>query len=175
MYDYLEDLNKKTYLSIELGLQSSFDESLKFLNRGHTREEFAKCVKSLRKRDIEVVVHLINGIPGETLDMMVETARFIDSLDVQGVKFHMLYIEEGTELARLYEKEPFYLLTRLEYMEILGKQIEVLDKKIVVHRLLSGPDNKKLIEPKWLFGKFKNLNAIEKYFKDNDIIQGKKK
>lgn len=175
VYDYLEELSKRIYLSIELGLQSSFNESLDFLNRGHTKEEFGDCVENLRKRGIEVVVHLINGIPGESKSMMIENVRFINELDVQGVKFHMLYIEKGTRLAKMYEEKPFRLLTDIEYIDILASQIEVLDEGIVVHRLLSGPDNGKLLAPKWLFGKFKNLNAIERYFKDKGVIQGNKK
>lgn len=174
VYEYLNELNKRTYLSIELGLQSLFDDTLRLLNRGHTRDEFTDCVKELRKRDIDVVVHVINGLPGETPSMMLDTIRYINSLDVQGIKFHMLYIEEGTRLADIYKEKPFSLLSREEYIKILAKQLEILDRKIVVHRLVSGPDNRKLIQPKWLLGKFTNLNAIEKYLEDNDIRQGSK-
>lgn len=163
VYDYLEDLNKRTYLSIELGLQSAHDETLKYLNRGHTVSEFTECVKELRKRGIDVVVHIINGLPYETKNMMIETIKYVNGLDVQGIKFHMLYIERGTLIESIYRKEKFPLLSREEYIEILGEQIKLLDKNIVVHRLLSGPNNKLLIEPKWLIGKFKNLNAIEDY------------
>lgn len=173
IYDYLEELNKRTYLSIELGLQSSDNRTLAYLNRGHTQEEFTACVCELRKRNIDVVVHIIDGLPFETEEMMCKTIEYVNSLGVQGIKFHMLYVETGTKLASMYEKEEFYLLSQEEYIRILGRQISLLDEFVVVHRLLSGPDNKKLIAPKWLLGKFKNLNAIEKYLEENDIWQGK--
>lgn len=175
IYDLLEEINQKTYLSIELGLQSSFDETLKFLNRGHTVDEFTSCVRELRRRKIDVVVHVINGLPYETEEMMIETIKYVNSLNVQGIKFHMLFIEEETALAELYDREHFTLLSQEEYVRILGKQLEMLDKEVVVHRLLSGPDNKKLIEPKWLVGKFKNLNYIEMFLRDHNIKQGQKK
>lgn len=175
VYDYLEELASRTFLTVELGLQSSHDQTLIFLNRGHTRDEFIECVKKLKRLNINVVVHVINGIPGETEDMMLETIKFINSLNVDGIKFHMLYIEEGTKLAQLYRKEQFKLLSRDEYIRILGQQISMLNENIVVHRLCSGPDNKKLIEPRWLLGKFSILNEIERYFIDNDIYQNNKK
>lgn len=172
VYDYLEELSKKTFLTIELGLQSAHDETLKFLNRGHTVEQFTKCVKELKKRGINVVVHIINGIPLETTDMMLDTIRYIDELGVDGVKFHMLYIEEGTALAKMYREKKFPLMTKSEYIEILGKQLELLDKNIVVHRLVSDPNREKLIEPLWLVRKFETLNAIDDYLEENDIRQG---
>lgn len=174
VYDYLEDLSRRTYLSIELGLQSMHDVTLQKINRGHTLEEFTACVKNLRGRGIDVVVHIIDGLPGEDEKMMIETCKYIDSLGVQGIKFHALYVEEGTTLAQMYKRKPFALLTREEYFRIVGKQLECLSSDIVVHRLLSGPDNKKLIAPTWMLGKFVNLNAMEKYFKDKNIFQGKK-
>lgn len=172
VYDYLEDLNKRTYLTIELGLQSSHDTTLAFLNRGHTRDEFTACVKELKKRGIDVVVHIINGLPNETEDMMLDTIRYVNQLQPQGIKFHMLYIERGTRLCRIYEKRPFSLLTRDEYIKILCKQLAILDERIVIHRLVSDPNAKKLVEPKWLTKKFEILNDIDRYLCDYDIVQG---
>lgn len=175
VYDYLEDLSNRTYLTIELGLQSAHDKTLRRINRGHTVDDFTKCVKELRHRNIDIVVHIINGLPGENEEMMLETIKYINSLGVQGIKFHMLYIEEGTVLAEIYKKNPFTLLTREKYIQIVGKQLALLNPEIVVHRLISGPDNRKLLAPKWLLGKFTNLNAIEKYLEKNNIVQGQKK
>jgi len=87
----------------------------------------------------------------------------------------MLYVEKGTKLANIYEKESFKLLSKEEYIRILGMQISILNKDIVIHRLCSGPDNKKLIEPRWLLGKFLVLNEIDKYLLENNIYQGNKK
>lgn len=173
--DYLVELNKRTFLSIELGLQSSHDETLQLINRGHTVLEFTDCVTRLKKYDINVVVHIINGFPNENEDMMLKTISYINELKIDGIKFHMLYIEEGTRLAKMYIKKPFHLLSREEYVDILGKQLSVLDGKIVVHRLLSDPNIGKLIEPLWLNGKFVNLNFITKYLEQNKIYQGSKK
>lgn len=174
VYDYLEDLSKRTFLTVELGLQSSHDETLKYLNRGHTREEFTKCVREFKKRGIHVVVHIINGIPVETESMMLDTIEYINELEVDGIKFHMLYIEKGTPLARMYNKNKFNLLSKDEYICILAKQLALLDKNIVVHRLVSDPNRENLIEPKWLVRKFETLNAIDDYLKKNDIWQGTK-
>lgn len=174
VYDYLEDLSKRTFLTIELGLQSSKNETLKFLNRGHTREEFTECVRELKRRNIEVVAHIINGIPGESEEDMLDNVRYLNGLGIDGIKFHMLYIEKGTKLASMYEERPFKLLTREEYIRILGRQLEILNSSIVVHRLTSDPNREKLIEPKWLERKFITLNAIDKYFLKNDIYQGSK-
>lgn len=173
--EYLKDLNSRTYLTIELGLQSSHDETLKFLNRGHTRDDFTKCVKKLEDARINVVVHVINGLPFEDEDMMLDTVRYVNSLGVQGIKFHMLYIEEGTILAKIYKNKPFRLLTEDEYIEILIKEIKILDKNIVIHRLVSDPNREKLIEPQWLSGKFRILNEIDRRLEKYDVYQGGKK
>jgi len=173
--DYLENLNKRTFLTIELGLQSSFNETLKRINRGHTREEFAKTVKKLKEKNINVVAHIINGLPNETEEMMVETCKFLNKLDIDGIKIHMLYLEQGSKITEEYQNKKFHILTKDEYIKILGKELEVLNKNIVIHRLTSGPDRNKLIKPKWLNSKFTLLNEIEKYLEDNDIWQGQKR
>ncbi len=173
VYDYLEELSKRTNLTIELGLQSSFDETLNLLNRGHSKGDFTNCVHELKRRGIDVVVHIINGLPYETEEMMFETLKYVNSLKPHGIKFHMLYIEEGTRLCKMYEKSPFPILSRNEYIRILGKQIGMLDKDIVIHRLISDPNAQKLVEPKWLTRKFELLNDIDKYLVQNDIVQGK--
>jgi len=172
--DYLSDLNKRTYLTIELGLQSSFDTTLEYINRHHTKDEFGDAVINLHKRGINVVAHIINGLPNETKDMMIETAKYVNSLNVDGIKIHMLYIEEGTKLASIYKSSPFHILTKKEYIEVVGEQLKVLNKNIVIHRLTSGPDKNKLITPIWLLKKFSLLNDIDKYLCENNIYQGEK-
>ena len=96
--DYLEDLSKRTYLTVELGLQTIHDETSKFINRCHTLECFHDCVKELRRRNINVVVHIINGLPYETKEMMLETVKYLNKLDIQGIKIHMLSIVKDTKL-----------------------------------------------------------------------------
>ena len=170
--EYLSDLNKRTFLTVELGLQSSFDETLEYINRRHTKEDFVNAVIKLKEHKIAVVAHIINGLPGENEDMMIETAKFINSLDIDGIKIHMLYIENGTKLANIYKNNPFHILTKDEYIKIVTKQLKVLKKDIVIHRITGDPDKSKLIAPEWLVKKFVVLNDIDKYLKINDIYQG---
>ena len=107
--DYLEELNKRTYLTIELGLQTIHEKTSKLINRGHTLEEFDSMVKKLRNRNIDVVVHIINGLPYETEDMMLDTVKHLNTLDIQGIKIHMLNIVKNTTLETLYNKEHFHI------------------------------------------------------------------
>lgn len=173
VYDYLSELNERTFLTIELGLQSSFDETLNLINRGHTKKEFTCCVHELKKRGIKVVVHIINGLPYETEEMMYDTVRYINSLGIDGIKFHMLYIEKGTKLYTLYKEKKFPILTRDEYIKIVCNQISMLNSNIVIHRLVSDPSREKLVEPLWLTNKFEILNEIDKCLEKNDLFQGK--
>lgn len=171
--DYLEELNKRTYLTIELGLQTIHEKTSKLINRGHTLEEFDSMVKKLRNRNIDVVVHIINGLPYETEDMMLDTIKHLNTLDIQGIKIHMLNIVKDTPLETLYNKEHFHILSKDEYIDIVIKQLELLNSKIVIHRITSDPDVSTLIEPTWLIKKFCLLNDIDKEMVKRDTYQGK--
>lgn len=171
--DYLEELSKGTFLTIELGLQTIHEKTSKLINRGHTLKEFDDMVKKLRERKINVVVHIINGLPYETKEMMLDTVRHLNTLDIQGIKIHMLNIVKDTPLEKLYEKERFHLLTKEEYIDIVISQLEILPPEIVVHRVTSDPDIETLIEPKWLVKKFCVLNDIDKEMVKRDTYQGK--
>lgn len=171
--DYLEELSKRTFLTIELGLQTIHEKTSKLINRGHTLKEFDDMVKKLRERKINVVVHIINGLPYETKEMMLDTVRHLNTLDIQGIKIHMLNIVRDTPLEKLYEKEKFHLLTKEEYIDTVISQLEILPPEIVVHRVTSDPDMETLIEPKWLVKKFCVLNEIDKEMVKRDSYQGK--
>lgn len=171
--DYLEELSKRTFLTIELGLQTTKEDSSILINRGHTLGEFDDMVKKLRDRNINVVVHIINGLPYENEDDMLNTVRHLNKLDIQGIKIHMLNIVKDTPLEILYNKEKFHILTKEEYIDIVIKQLELLDEKIVIHRITADPDIKSLVEPKWLVKKFCVLNDIDKEMKRRDTYQGK--
>ncbi len=171
--DYLEDLNKRTFLVIELGLQTIHDKTSKLINRCHTLKEFDDMVKNLRERNINVSVHIINGLPYETKEMMLDTVRHLNTLDIQGIKIHMLNIIKDTPLEKLYKKEKFHLLTKEEYIDITINQLELLDPKIVIHRITSDPDPKELLGPDWLIKKFGVLNDIDKEMVRRDTYQGK--
>ena len=170
--DYLTLLNKRTYLTIELGLQTIHENTSKLINRGHTLKEFTDTVKRLRERNIDVVVHIINGLPYETKEMMLETVKFVNTLDIQGIKIHMLNIIKDTPLETLYNKEHFHILTKEEYIDIVISELELLDSKIVIHRITADPDPKTLIEPTWLLKKTVLLNDIDKEMKRRNTYQG---
>ena len=170
--DYLEELNKKTYLTIELGLQTIHEKTSILINRCHTLECFTDMVKELRKRNIDVVVHIINGLPYETKEMMIETVKFLSKLDIQGIKIHALSILKDTRLEELYNKTHFKTLSREEYIEIVCDQLEYLREDIVVHRITGDPKVEDLVEPNWLIKKVTILNDIDKEMKRRDSYQG---
>ena len=170
--DYLTALNKKTYLTIELGLQTIHESTTKLINRCHTLECFEKMVKKLRDRNINVVVHIINGLPYETKEMMIETAKYLNKLDIQGIKIHMLHILKGTKLAKIYNEKPFHVLTKEEYIDIVCDQLEYINENIVINRITGDPSIDDLIEPNWLVKKFCVLNDIDKEMVKRDSYQG---
>ena len=170
--DYLTDLNKRTFLTIELGLQTIHDKTSKLINRCHSLEEFENMVKKLRERKINVVVHIINGLPYETKEMMLDTIKYLNTLDIQGIKIHMLHIVSDTALARLYSEKHFHVLTRDEYVDIVCDQLELLRSDIVINRITGDPDPNELIEPTWLIKKFCVLNEIDKEMARRDTYQG---
>ena len=172
--DYLEDLSKRTYLMVELGLQTIHETTSKLINRCHTTKEFDEMVKKLRARNINVIVHIINGLPYETKEMMLETIKYINQLDIQGVKIHMLHIVKDTPLATMYQKNPFHVLSQEEYVDIVIDQLELLRPEIVIHRITGDPVKEDLIAPTWLLKKFCVLNEIDKEMVKRDTYQGKK-
>ncbi len=171
--DYLSDLNSRTYLTIELGLQTIHDKTSNLINRCHTLQEFSEMVLKLRKRNINVVVHIINGLPYETKDMMIETVKYLNTLDIGGIKIHMLHILKNTKLEALYKKEKFHVLSKDEYIDIVVSQLEFLRPSIVIHRITGDPKVDDLIEPTWLIKKFVVLNDIDKELKRRNTYQGK--
>ena len=170
--EYLEELSKRTFLTIELGLQTIHEETSKLINRCHTVEQFDEMVNKLRERGINVVVHIINGLPFETEDMMLETVKHLNTLDIQGIKIHMLHIIKDTGMANLYEKTHFHVLSKEEYIDIVIKELEILDPKIVVNRITSDPDKDTLVEPRWLCEKCQLLNDIDKEMVKRNTYQG---
>ncbi len=172
--EYLSELNKKTYLTIELGLQTIHENTAKLINRGHDLKTFTEMVKKLRDKNIDVVVHIINGLPYETKEMMLDTVKYLNKLDIQGIKIHMLQILKDTKLEKIYKNNPFKLLTKDEYIEIVCEQLQYLKENIVIHRLTGDPKIEDLIAPDWVIKKIDVLNGIDKYMAKNDIIQGQK-
>ena len=172
VYDYLEELSKRTNLVVEIGLQTIHEKTAKLINRGHTLECFNECIHELRKRNIDVVVHVINGLPYETKEDMIETIKYVSSLDIQGIKIHMLFILKGTPLEKMYNLTHFHILTKEEYIDIVCDELEYLREDIVVNRITGDPIKELTIEPKWLFKKFCVLNDIDKEMVKRDSYQG---
>lgn len=171
--DYLSDLNKKTFLTIEMGLQSSNNETLKLINRGHTKEDFVLGVKKLKERNIFVCAHIINGLINDDINDMVNTAKLLNDIGVDAVKIHMLYIAKGTKLDSLYKSKPFHVLSKEEYTNIVIKQLEYLNEDIVIERITGDPIKETLVEPTWLLKKFCVLNDIDKEMVKRNTYQGK--
>lgn len=170
--DYLEELNKKTYLTIELGLQTTKKETTKLINRCHSLQCFEDMVKKLRERNIDVVVHIINGLPYETKKDMLNTVKYLNKLDIQGIKIHMLSITKDTPIEKMYQEKKFKLLSKEEYIDIVVDQLELLREEIVIHRITGDPKLDELIEPTWLTKKFCVLNDIDKEMVRRDTYQG---
>lgn len=170
--DYLEELSKKTFLTIELGLQTIHEKTSVLINRCHSLKQFEDMVVKLRKRNINVCVHIINGLPYETEEMMLDTVRYLNKLDIQGIKIHMLYIIKDTVIDTMYKKERFKILSKEEYIDIIIKQLELLRPEIVINRITSDPDKETLVEPRWLVDKCQLLNDIDKEMKRRNTYQG---
>ena len=172
--DYLEKLSKRTYLTIELGLQTIHEKTSNLINRCHSLKCFEDMVLELRKRNINVVVHIINGLPYETKEMMIDTVKYLNNLDIQGIKIHMLHILKNTILDKMYKEKPFHVLSKEEYVDIVCDQLEYLRKEIVITRITGDPKVDDLVEPNWLVKKFCVLNDIDKELVRRDSYQGKK-
>ena len=172
IYAYLADLHKRVPLQIELGLQTIHDKTAKLINRKTEMSEFIYAIKRLREIGIEIVVHIINGLPYETKEEMLETIKFINTLDIQGVKIHSLLVLRNTALARLFEKEQFKILSLEEYVDITVSQIELLRPDIIIHRVGADSSLEDLIEPLWTRKKLVVMNEIDKLLRKKDSYQG---
>ena len=168
----LEELNKKTYVSVEYGLQSIHDRTLELINRGHTAADFSDAVNRTRARSIEVCAHVILGLPGENKDDMLTTARAVGRMDIQGIKIHLMYVIRGTKLHEMYEKGEYRCLGRDEYIDILCEFIALLPPGMIIHRLTGDPHREELAAPLWALEKNENLNMIWDTLKKRNLRQG---
>jgi len=172
--DYLEELNHGTYLWVELGLQSIHDRTMEWMGRGHDYAQFLKGLDQLRSRGIQVCVHIILGLPGETKTDMLETAQAVAKMPLQGIKLHLLHVLRGTPLATMYQREPFDLMTKDDYVSLVVDILEILPQEMVIHRLTGDGPPKDLIGPLWSRKKWEVLNAIDAELERRNTWQGKK-
>lgn len=170
--DYLGELNTRIPVQIELGLQTIHESTSKLINRAHDLACFDDAVKQLRKRNIEVIVHIINGLPFETKEMMIETIKHINTCDIQGIKIHMLHLMEKTKMGYQYKKNPWPLLSLEDYVDITVDQIGWLRKDIIIHRLTGDAPSSMLIAPHWTKRKFVVTNEIDKKMRALNLWQG---
>jgi len=173
--DYLAELNERLYLWVELGLQTTFEDTSNSINRAHSYEVYLDAVRRLRARGIRVCTHLINGLPSETPEMMVENVRrtILDS-DVQGIKLHLMHLMTNTQMTRDYHEGRLKLMQMDEYVNVVCDQLELIPQEIVIHRLTGDAPRDSLIGPMWSLKKWEVLNAIDRELKRRDSWQGKK-
>lgn len=171
-YALLEEMSRRTWLTVELGLQSPHAKSLAFLNRNHTWEQFLEAYGGLKQRGIEVVVHLIMGIPGESRGDMMDTVAMMNALKPEGIKFHLLHVLKNTGLFNLYEREKFPLLEQGEYVELMADVLERLHPEIVIHRLTGERDRELFHAPEWTLRKAAVIEAIRRELERRNTCQG---
>ncbi len=165
----LDELNKKTFLWLELGMQTTNENTLQFINRGYSHKVFDENIKKLKKHNIKFLIHMILGLPYETKQDMINTVKYIADTHPFGVKFHSLYIQNDAPIYELYLKNSFKLLSKDEYIDIICDCIEILPKDIVIHRLTGDADKKKLIAPIWCADKLSVIASINKELKNRNL------
>ncbi|HSA07154.1 MAG TPA: TIGR01212 family radical SAM protein [Candidatus Gastranaerophilales bacterium] len=171
--DLISSYQKDYYVWIEYGLQSIHNKTLNYINRGHSFEDFVRAVELTKKRAIKTCAHVIIGLPGETKQDMLETAKVLAAMGIDGVKIHLLCVLEGTELENLYKNGDFQVLSSEKYVETVCDFLEMLPPSTTIHRIAGNGLKKLLIAPKWLDEKFKTLNMIDKELEKRNSYQGK--
>ncbi|WP_417900794.1 TIGR01212 family radical SAM protein [Bacillus haimaensis] len=171
--EYLAELNERTYLWVELGLQTVHERTALLINRAHDFEMYKEGVQKLRKHGIRVCSHIINGLPLEDTKMMMETAQAVADLDVQGIKIHLLHLLKGTPMVKQYEKGLLEFLTFDDYIKLVCDQLEILPPEMIVHRITGDGPIDIMIGPMWSVDKWSVLNAIDAELKQRDSYQGK--
>lgn len=170
--EYLAELSQRTHLWLELGLQTIHEETAHIINRGYSLSVFEETLKKLSAHHIETVVHLILGLPNETKEQMLASAKYISKLPLQGVKVHMLHILDNAPLGKFYKENPYELLNQEEYIQLIGEILAILPPDFVIHRLTGDGARKHLIAPEWTIHKKYVLNSMNSYFKNHNIYQG---
>jgi radical SAM protein (TIGR01212 family) len=172
--EYLAELNKKTNLWVELGLQTIHDKTAKLINRGHNYKTFLEGVEKLKKHNIKTVVHIINGLPGEDYNMMMETAKAVADLNVDGIKIHLLHVLKNTPMENMLNKNMLELMEMDDYINLVCDQLEILPPEMIVHRLTGDGKREDMVGPMWSLKKWEVLNAIDDTMKNRNSYQGAK-
>lgn len=170
--ELLKDLNTKTDIYIELGLQSIHTKSEQLIRRGYPLSTYDEAVIKLNKAGIPIITHIILGLPNESIQDMKDTVTYVCSSNIQGIKLQLLHILTDTDLYQLYQEKPFTIFTETDYVNLVVELIESIDPSIVIHRITGDGPRDILFEPKWSLNKRHVLNAISKRFKELDTFQG---
>ena len=172
---YIAALSERMHVTVELGLQTTYDETSKIINRAHTYDLYVETVKRLRQLapKVEIVSHLINGLPGETHDMMIENVRrCVTDNEIDGIKLHLLHLMTSTKMQRDYPEGRLKLLGMEEYVNIICDQLEIIPKNIIIHRITGDAPRDMLIGPMWSLKKWEVLNAIDQEMERRGSYQG---
>ena len=172
--DYLAELNERTNLWVELGLQTIHDETSDIINRGHTYQDFLDGFKKLKDRNIKTVVHIINGLPGEDKEMMMQTAKAVADMGADGIKIHLLHIIKDTPLRDFLNNGKITPMEQEEYINLVCDQLEILPEEMVIHRLNGDGKRDELLAPLWSLKKWEVLNRSDDEMKRRGTFQGSK-
>lgn len=172
--EYLAELNERTYLWLELGLQTIHDETSKLINRAHDTACFIEAVEKLRRHNIRICAHIIYGLPMETREMMLETGKAVAAMDVQGIKIHLLHLMKYTPMVKQWEMGLLRFLEKDEYIDLVVDTLELLPPHMTVHRLTGDAPRELLIGPKWSQNKWDVLNSIDRVLRVRNTWQGKR-
>ena len=159
---------------LELGVQSTHDITLKKINRGHDYKCFLNAYELAKQKGIKVCVHMVLGLQDETKEMMLESAKRLAKLEIDGIKLHMLTVLDDAPLSKIYKEKPFELLDMRSYCGLVCDFLELLPPKTTIHRLAGSGYSKTLIAPKWVNNKFETLNLIDEIFEQRKSKQGAK-
>lgn len=171
--EYLAELNERTYLWVELGLQTVHERTAQLINRAHDFDTYKQGVDKLRAHNINICSHIINGLPLEDKDMMMETAQTVAQLDVQGIKIHLLHLLNGTPMVKQYEKGMLEFMEKDAYIQLVADQLEIIPPDMVVQRITGDGPIDLMIGPMWSTNKWEVLNGIDKELEARGSWQGK--
>jgi radical SAM protein (TIGR01212 family) len=172
LLDYLEGLNKRTFLMVEYGVESANDETLKLINRGHNFSDSVSAIAKTHARGILTGAHIILGLPGEDETESLRQAPIISSLPIDVLKIHQMQIVKGTRLAEMYQEKPFHVYTVDEYISLIANYIQKLRKDLVLERFVSQSPKDMIIAPHWGLKNYQFTNLLNNYLRKNNIHQG---
>jgi len=172
--DLIESYAENYLVWLEYGLQSAHDKTLDLINRGHDFQSFKDAVKLTQNKKINICAHIILGLPGENREMMLETARQISILGIDGVKIHLLYVIKGTYLEKMWKKGEYTCMEQQEYVETICEFIELLPENIIIQRITGDPNKDELAAPQWSIRRNETFQMIQQRFEKKGMYQGKK-